>query len=362
MGFGVRIMPGVRVRVSKRGIRTSVGPRIARVHVGAGLTGFSTGIGPFSYGTSIGGARSRVSRASSSGGSGPQMTIGQMEKILQADQIQTRLKELTEAHRQDFKVAERELAGLADVPTVASLARIIYQIAATGVSIFARKQRRAIRAAAQAQAKTEKLRLEKLELKKQAKAQAVLDGEWDYLLSNDPELLMPLLTEAFGDNEATCTPISIEGDILSILMLAPDSNVIPDKKVGETPTGRLSVRQLNVAERREIYFDLVFSQAVASIREAFAVAPGIQTVKFVLVRNEAHAKLGGGPLSCIGFGSVDRRELDVESLMSEPYKILANSASRFVANISKTLELQWVDLKGEPEINALLSDVNDGGN
>ena len=290
------------------------------------------------------------------------MTIGQMEKILQADQIQTRLKELTEAHQQDFKVAERQLAGRADVPSVGSLARIIYQTASAGVSVFARKQRKAIKASAQVQAESEKQRLEKLELKKQAKAQAILDGEWDYLLSNDPELLMPLLTEAFGDNEASCTPLSIEGDTLSILMLAPDADVIPDKKVGETPTGRLSVRQLKAAERREIYFDLVFSQAVASIREAFAVASGIKTVNFVLVRNETHAKLGGGPLSCIGFGSVVRRDLECESLYSEPYKILANSASRLVVNVSKTLELQWVDLKGEPEISALLADVNDGGN
>lgn len=36
MGMSLELMPGVRIRVSKRGLRSSIGPRIARVHVGGG--------------------------------------------------------------------------------------------------------------------------------------------------------------------------------------------------------------------------------------------------------------------------------------------------------------------------------------
>lgn len=48
MGIYVRLAPGVKVRLTKRGLRWGVGPRAARLHFGAGGTGISTGAGPFS--------------------------------------------------------------------------------------------------------------------------------------------------------------------------------------------------------------------------------------------------------------------------------------------------------------------------
>ena len=64
MGLRLKVLPGVSVRVSRRGVRAGIGPRIARVHVGAGRTKFSTGFGPFFFisGRSKRGARTRGSR------------------------------------------------------------------------------------------------------------------------------------------------------------------------------------------------------------------------------------------------------------------------------------------------------------
>lgn len=47
MSLYLRIAPGVKVRVSRRGLRWSLGPREARLHFGAGGTGVSTGAGPW---------------------------------------------------------------------------------------------------------------------------------------------------------------------------------------------------------------------------------------------------------------------------------------------------------------------------
>ena len=47
MGIYVRLMPGVKVRLTRRGVRWGIGPRAARVHFGAGGAGVSTGAGPF---------------------------------------------------------------------------------------------------------------------------------------------------------------------------------------------------------------------------------------------------------------------------------------------------------------------------
>lgn len=49
MGFYIRLAPGLKLRLTKRGARWAVGPRAARLHFGAGGTGVSTGAGPFSY-------------------------------------------------------------------------------------------------------------------------------------------------------------------------------------------------------------------------------------------------------------------------------------------------------------------------
>jgi hypothetical protein len=47
----LRLMPGVKVRIGRRGrTRWSLGPRAARLHTGGGYpAGVSTGAGPFTW-------------------------------------------------------------------------------------------------------------------------------------------------------------------------------------------------------------------------------------------------------------------------------------------------------------------------
>ncbi len=49
MGVYFRLLPGVKVRLTRRGVRWGIGPRAARVHFGAGGRGISTGAGPFTW-------------------------------------------------------------------------------------------------------------------------------------------------------------------------------------------------------------------------------------------------------------------------------------------------------------------------
>jgi hypothetical protein len=48
MSIYIRLAPGLKIRLGKRGVRWGIGPRAARLHVGAGGSGVSTGAGPFS--------------------------------------------------------------------------------------------------------------------------------------------------------------------------------------------------------------------------------------------------------------------------------------------------------------------------
>jgi hypothetical protein len=49
MGVYIRLAPGLKVRIGRRGLRWAIGPRAARLHAGAGGAGISTGAGPVSW-------------------------------------------------------------------------------------------------------------------------------------------------------------------------------------------------------------------------------------------------------------------------------------------------------------------------
>jgi len=63
MGFSMKIFPGVRIGVTKRGMNASIGPRIARMHAGPGGVRYSSGLGP----VSVSGGSGRRSRRASGG-------------------------------------------------------------------------------------------------------------------------------------------------------------------------------------------------------------------------------------------------------------------------------------------------------
>ncbi|MGH3275954.1 MAG: hypothetical protein ACRDNZ_16720, partial [Streptosporangiaceae bacterium] len=111
MGFSVKLMPGVRVRVSGHGVRAGVGPRIARVHVGTGRTGLSSGLGPFSvYGAVGGKRRQRSSRRSGGGGSGRPSVAALERQAAAARRAQAEAGKAREAQR--LAAVFQEIIGL----------------------------------------------------------------------------------------------------------------------------------------------------------------------------------------------------------------------------------------------------------
>lgn len=358
MGFGIRIAPGVRVGVSSRGVRTSVGPRIARVHVGAGRTGFSTGIGPISYSTSLGGS----SRGYSSSGSGSYTraygpTPTQANKQAEAQAIEARIKSLTEAHKHVFSPASRQIAGRQQTPSVKSIQAQFLKEDLRGVGLFKFSERKVIKAKAMIKAEAEKIRLEKIQDELQSSAQKVLDYEWSLLQKNDPATVMSILTEAFGDNEAKAAVLEVNGKIASVMVVAPEITVLPERDWSITSAGNISVKKMNAKDRDGYYFDLVFSQLVATLNEAFAVAPAIDEINLVLVRNKIHPKLGTLELECLGFGTALRNNMAKALREPIPFGILQAATKYWENAIDGNLRLKPVDLKSEPAIKKLMKDV-----
>lgn len=120
----MRLMPGVRIRISRRGVRTSIGPRLARFHFGGGRVGFSTGAGPVSYSTSFS-TSSRAPRRSTS-----RVATGDIDELLEEANVAvdraTRLLEVFNSinalHRQTFSMNKTE-STLDDLTLMSVLAK-----------------------------------------------------------------------------------------------------------------------------------------------------------------------------------------------------------------------------------------------
>ena len=156
LGFGIRLGPVGRVRISTRGLSAGIGPRIGRVNVGTRGVGVSSGLGPFSasVGTGWGGGGSRgARRAPSMAAYEREVRRVEKEAAVDAwDRLNDGLDQLRRAHEEAFRSAKAPYdPGPAKVDTT----KIREQAAANallGLSVFQRKARAKALAAAESSA------------------------------------------------------------------------------------------------------------------------------------------------------------------------------------------------------------------
>jgi hypothetical protein len=364
MGFSVKIAPGVRVRASSRGIRTSIGPRAARLHVGGGRTGFSTGAGPVGYYTSLGGGGGRrtTARRPSAGSYQRQLKGPSPAAAAKAEEAQ-RLAKLFQAllnvHRETFEPAQPPVAPPAPAPDAEAIRAHHRKAAVAGIGLFKRRERAAAQEqsdrAAEAELQTRWAEAQRM----QAEYQAELDAWWAALLRNEPETVIGTLAEAFEDNEAAAAPVGVDGDELSVVVLVPDESIVPERLPGRTASGNLSLRKLNKGERSSLYMEAVLGHALVTIKEALAVAPGIQQVRLVALRHTGDNAYGRPTLDCLLAGRWTRQALQgVAWANVEAVRIAEDTATEFLVKVRAGKELQPLNLDSQPEIQQLLKVVD----
>ena len=116
------------------------------------------------------------------------------------------------------------------------------------------------------------------------KAQMEANEGWARLRDNDPETVIATVDQAFEDNTAPAAPVDVGGSTLSLVMLAPSVNEIPERMPDVTPTGKPTTKKMTKAIRADTYMTLICGHLMATIKEALAVAVGISQVKAVVVR------------------------------------------------------------------------------
>lgn len=358
MGFSVKVAPGVRIRASSRGVRTSIGPRAARVHVGGGRTGVSTGVGPVSVYTSLSGSRRAPTNRSTSAGAS-QRALAEAAKAQEAEQLRAALDRILNLHRQSFTPYERVIAPEPPSVDVAAVHRWHRQQALAGLGVLQRSARRVAKQQAAVVAAADVENLQRARLEDRARRQAELDQVWAALLANDEQTVLWLVADAFEDNEAPSAPIGVSGSELSVVVLVPDIDIVPERRPTFTAAGNLSLKKLTKAERSGLHTILVASHVLLTVREALAVAPRIDTVRVVALHQARVDAFGVPRIDVLLAASFDRHQLDaVRWDQADANVIVQDAARELVVNLKRTTnQLLPIATENEPALQELLKRV-----
>jgi hypothetical protein len=172
-------------------------------------------------------------------------------------------------------------------------------------------------------------------------------------------VVLATLAEASEDNEAPAAPVAVEGAELALVVLAPPYEVVPERMPGRTQAGNLTLRKLPKGERSALYGLLVFGHLLVTMREAFAMAPGILAIRSVLLRHAGADAYGKPRLECILAGRFLRSAFDgVRWQDADAGRIVEDTATELLVNLRRGTELQPINLSQEPEIQKVIDLVD----
>jgi hypothetical protein len=348
----------VRIRASSRGLRTSVGPRAARVHFGAGRAGVSSGAGPVGFYSSLGGSQSSSTRRASTGGS--TRGLAAAAKAEQAQQLADALTAILNLHRPDFPTSQRPSAPPPPPLNEQDFITRHRKTALAGIGIFARQARRQAKAAADLAALADLAAVRNSDERLHGQYQEELDMLWHRLLDNDPEVVLGTLAEAFEDNEAAAAPIGVAGTEASVVVLVPSQSAVPERRPELTAAGNLSLKKLTKRELADFYKLMVCGYVLATVREGFAVAPGLQHLRVVAIRNTGTDAYGKTRVEAVLAAGFARSALQgVQWATADAATVLNDTNEELTAHFAgPSKELTALDLAQEPDLAAVLAAVD----
>lgn len=326
---------------------------------GGGRTGISTGAGPFTYYTSGGSSR----RSGSSGYGGPtKAEMARAEKIEEGERLREEILSMVEIHRLDFPPVSKPDPDPPTAPRLDGFLKQRQKQELQGISMFKRAERKEAkeraRQLAEADIKKEQERLDA----EHAEAVERIEQDWELLLSNDPEIVIASVDEAFEDNEAPAAPVNVEGSTLSLVVLVPGIEEIPERKPDVTPSGNPTVKKMTKKERSDLNLTRICGHMLATIKEALAVAPSISDVKAVVVRRGSDDVFGNKRMEVLLAGLYERSDLDrVRWNHVLPSNVVQEAAADLLWNLKgRPPQLQPLDLDKEPDLKEFVQALEQG--
>jgi hypothetical protein len=172
---------------------------------------------------------------------------------------------------------------------------------------------------------------------------------------------MDTLDEAFEDNEAPSAAVGVDGSEVSlVVLLAPVDEAVPTHMPTRTAAGNLSLKKLTQREKADYYKIFASGHLLVTVREAFAVAPGIASARIAAMRNDGLDADGKPRVCCLLAARFERTAFEqVQWVAADAPTIVNDIATELAANQrGRSKELTPVDLTQEPALEQLVQAVD----
>ena len=189
------------------------------------------------------------------------------------------LSQMMNVQRERFTPVHRPAMTPPVPPALGPLQVAEWELAKKQTRPWQRKRRAQLRIEADARARAQADLMHQQALAAAGRWQEQADAWWRALGSGQTQVLTQQLEAAFSDNVAPVLVISAEGSQAVLALSLPGLDVLPERKPHITPGGKLSSKAWTQTELAQVYADLLGAHLLATFREAWAVAPSLQTVR-----------------------------------------------------------------------------------
>ncbi|GIH73102.1 hypothetical protein [Sphaerimonospora thailandensis] len=229
-----------------------------------------------------------------------------------------------------------------------------------GIGIFRRRERARARETARVWAEQEIAHVRQQLADQRMQWQSALDERWRQLCSNQPDVVLETLAEAFDDNEAPAAAVGVTGGEVALAVLVPGTDAVPSRYPSLTEAGNVSLRQTPKKLAAAFYAQMVCGYALVTIREAFAVAPALSSARIVAVRLSEPDAYGQSRLECMLASRITRAALDGVKWADADAATVINDVSSelLVSQKGAAKNMFPLDLTREPELAALVASID----
>jgi hypothetical protein len=283
-------------------------------------------------------------------------------EALVAEEEELALKDISIFKRGDRRQAKANARAVAEKRAKQLNAERTESIAAEQLrldSIWEELQRRQTRAAAATTLEQERLMSEANA--ERDRQQAEIDAIWRQLVNNDPAVVIDALESAFADNDAPATPIDCDAatGTVTVTMLVGHPDLVPERTPAFTAGGKPTLRKRSKSDRNDLYLNALASNVLATAKEGFAVAPGLNAMKILVVRRDP-IPTGGDQLVAVYAGMFTRQMhagLNWQNI--KPANLLDLPSDWLLHLKGQADEVVPLDLRDEPDLQGIVEHLAD---
>ncbi|WP_331661817.1 hypothetical protein [Amycolatopsis sp.] len=140
--------------------------------------------------------------------------------------------------------------------------------------------------------------------------------------------------------------------VQSILVLVPDMSAVPERRPTTTAAGNLSLKKLIKREVADLYKLMVCGYVLTTVREAFAVAPGLRSQRIIAVRTTEPDAYGHVHAEAVFVARFSRESLyGVQWDVADAATIVNDASDELRVRISgPSQQLTALSMSAEPDL------------